>query len=513
MRQYMPIPVLMLATIFCTARPAGAQSRTFYISYSTGSNSNPGTQAAPWKTHPYMSTGTGCTGSGAGPSYSHQAGDHFIFKGGDTWPGACLPLSIKASGTVSAGDYYGVDKSWFEAGAWTRPKFDAQYTNVNNMVNANGITYVTIDGIEFAHQGIAPSTSFSTSSCGIFFGQVGYGGWRTGTIIEDVYIHDWAVTSNLNPLPAANFDNICIGGIMGVAEVSKVEISGAGAYAYWQNAKVDEPFGGGVSFAGEGKDSKIHDGWNGCTTTASCHDNDFYGIEQNSLAGDVGVHSQVIEDNEPCPTTPGNKMAVYNNVIHDNRAGVNIFVRYFADVYNNVMWNNTNNNQIRLCVPDSDNASSVGHVFNNTMDVAGGNEGGVAIAERTNGTSGALGTLYIQNNIVVNGTTVFAISAATEHYSNNYAMTSSEALAHGFTSATQYAPTSSDTNVTSSGVNFTAACASLIALCHDAGGAFWFGGSYVARPSTGSWMLGAFASGAQSVATPAAPTGLIAVLQ
>ena len=56
---------LVTALIGFTSLPTTAQSgRTFYIDYASGSNSNPGTKASPWKSHPYMQAGAGCTGSG-----------------------------------------------------------------------------------------------------------------------------------------------------------------------------------------------------------------------------------------------------------------------------------------------------------------------------------------------------------------------------------------------------------------------------------------------------------------
>src|SRR5579862_904931 len=110
---------LVTALIGFTSLPAAAQSgRTFYIDYASGSNSNPGTKASPWKSHPYMQAGAGCTGGGTAPAYSHQAGDHFIFKGGVTWPAACFTLDIRAGGNSGAQDYYGVDQSWYSGGAW-----------------------------------------------------------------------------------------------------------------------------------------------------------------------------------------------------------------------------------------------------------------------------------------------------------------------------------------------------------------------------------------------------------
>ena len=120
-RTHFIVIALVTALIGFVSLPVAAQSgRTFYIDYSSGSNSNPGTKASPWN-HPYMACG-------AAPSYSHIAGDHFIFKGGVTWPAACFEMSIPAGGTSSAQDYYGVDTTWYAGGSFARPLFDLNYT-------------------------------------------------------------------------------------------------------------------------------------------------------------------------------------------------------------------------------------------------------------------------------------------------------------------------------------------------------------------------------------------------
>src|SRR6266849_1753199 len=109
---------LISALIGFANLPAAAQSgRNFYIDYTGGSNSNAGTKASPWKTHPYMQTSSACTGSGSAPGYSHQAGDQFIFKGGVTWPGPCFPMNIAQGGSSSTvRDTYAVDQTWFVGG-------------------------------------------------------------------------------------------------------------------------------------------------------------------------------------------------------------------------------------------------------------------------------------------------------------------------------------------------------------------------------------------------------------
>ena len=44
-------------------------------------------------------------------SYTHHAGDRFIFKGGDMWGNSNFPLYTN-SGASGAPDYYGVQTDW-----------------------------------------------------------------------------------------------------------------------------------------------------------------------------------------------------------------------------------------------------------------------------------------------------------------------------------------------------------------------------------------------------------------
>ncbi|HLV96768.1 MAG TPA: hypothetical protein VKS44_16365, partial [Candidatus Acidoferrales bacterium] len=227
--------LLILAALLSYAGGLRAQT-TYYIDPASGSNANNGTSTStPWKSHPYMSTSAACTGSGGLPAYTHHAGDKFVWKGGTTVPAACLPLTITKSGTSSAVDYYGVDKTWFTGGSWTRPLFDAAYASEPAMISAGGITYVTIDNIEMAHQGITLSTSYSINGCGIYFGNTSNGG-NAGTTVENVYVHDWVILNDMN----GKLATICEGGIEDVREVDGVEVSDASGYGYNGTTQVFE---------------------------------------------------------------------------------------------------------------------------------------------------------------------------------------------------------------------------------------------------------------------------------
>ena len=164
--------IFAFVTIFIgfASFPAAAQSgRIFYIDYASGSNSNSGTSnSAPWKTHPYMQTSAACTGSGSAPSYSHQAGDRFIFKGGVSWPAACFMMTLQAGGSSSSvQDYYGVDQTWFAGGSFARPKFDPNYqVPTGNVLIAGTASAVNIvfDHLEIVHQGINANGIFGTQA-------------------------------------------------------------------------------------------------------------------------------------------------------------------------------------------------------------------------------------------------------------------------------------------------------------------------------------------------------------
>lgn len=453
------------------------------------------------------------------PAYTHQAGDKFIFKGGDTWPDSCAGLSVTAGGAAGAIDYYGVclntdpdspcygGTSWPSTG-WTRPVFDAQYhSQWYGFFRAFGLAYITIDNFEVKNMSIAPGQTYTSGSgCSVMFNNQG-DAEEPGTTVENSYFHDWAVTSEAKGLFLG-----CAAMIVDASEVSHIEMSDAGGYVVYngvQESGLSWVTGQGVWNANELKNSSLHDMGSGATAVHSVHDNEFYHMEDNATPNN-GQHQQIIEDNHPCATGPGmTDERVYNNLIHDSDDGVNIYVRYFSSIYNNVFWNLANNYPIRLCVPGGDSGSFVGNIYNNTAAT------GSTMTGSTLGTGApGLGTLNASNNIAVGGgNPTPAISIASTHYSNNYSMSSAEAATYGFTPANLFAPTSSDPNVVNGGSNLSLFCTIIgQALCFDTEGAAWYGGAYQARP-TGStaWALGAYVGAQSAHLNP--PTGLIATVQ
>ena len=133
-----------------------------------------------------------------------------------------------------------------------------------------------------------------------------------------------------------------------------------------------------------------------------------------------------------------------------------------------------------------DSSGQVGHIFNNTVDCSSDNGHCLAMDTKAN----ALGTLYVENNIFIsNGTTVCIASGtcksiATLHEDHNYnvptGMSTTEANSFGFTAASKYKPSSSDSHVSGQGLNLSSSCTgNLSGLCQDVSGAPWFGGSFI----------------------------------
>src|SRR5205807_1579202 len=104
------------ATLTLTINNAST-GHVFYIDWVSGSDFNIGTSTStPWKRAPGM--------QGFAGTYTHAAGDRFIFKGGVTWPSSVFSFVIGNSGTSVNRDYFGVDQTFFSGASWTRPIFD-----------------------------------------------------------------------------------------------------------------------------------------------------------------------------------------------------------------------------------------------------------------------------------------------------------------------------------------------------------------------------------------------------
>ena len=133
---------------------------TYYIDYAGGSDGNGGTsKSAPWKRCPGM--------NGFTATYTHAAGDVFIFKGNVVWPAAALPFTIAYSGSATNTDVYTTDHSWYAGSVWAQPTFDGQLFQ-KTLLYASEKSYIRINDLRLINAGMAAANgiiAFTFSNC------------------------------------------------------------------------------------------------------------------------------------------------------------------------------------------------------------------------------------------------------------------------------------------------------------------------------------------------------------
>lgn len=138
-----------LAVFFATT----VFSATYYIDYAAGADSNNGiSTSTPWQRCPGM--------KGFSATYTHSAGDRFVFKGGVTWPSTALPLTIAFSGDHGNPDIYTSDQMWHSSASWTRPVFDGenQIPDYTGIINSTDKQYFTLEYIRITGSGLQGAT-------------------------------------------------------------------------------------------------------------------------------------------------------------------------------------------------------------------------------------------------------------------------------------------------------------------------------------------------------------------
>jgi len=186
---------------------------TYYIDWDGGSDANNGiSTGTAWKRSPGM--------VGFAGSYSHAAGDHFIFKGGVTWPRTVLPLTIANSGNSSTPDVYRSTNTWYSGGSFAIPCFDGEHIqlvgSISSPIYVTG-DYITISGIEIKRQLVPNSAGFNA---------YGHGGIRVSAAgsfvtVRECWIHDW-----LPAVSAATPNNTDsdFGGVVGLSGSSNIVV-------------------------------------------------------------------------------------------------------------------------------------------------------------------------------------------------------------------------------------------------------------------------------------------------
>lgn len=139
-----------------------AFASTFYIDFDGGSDSYTSTQAqskaTPWKYCPGMGNATGNSAS-----YSVQAGDIFIFKGGVQWDiTSTWTLSSGTSGNIIT---YTVDPTWYTGSSWSRPVIDGNngFTGSSDyFVQAYSVHHWKLNNLQLSNVGSKTAYNFSS---------------------------------------------------------------------------------------------------------------------------------------------------------------------------------------------------------------------------------------------------------------------------------------------------------------------------------------------------------------
>jgi hypothetical protein len=522
--------IFLFATIFGASSVLAAS--TYYVDFSSGSDSNDGTsKSTPWQHAPGMA---GCSNVCASTASSGlKPGDSVILKGGVTWHNAAMSWSISWSGTANSPIYFGVDKSWYSGGSWTRPILNGDGAIVtgngknNVFINANA-SYIQIDNFEFT--GLYWNSSYDGYGQSTYIAHWG----NAGTVITNNYFHGWS-----HATAASGTSNAmrCIQG----TTLGSDPLSYA-AYNVFDGSDTD-----GVSgTAMYGSPYTFYENY--CGHMANCfvtglalvHDNV---VEYLTPMFDGG-HSNGIESLGDVPvgqwntTYAGNGIGavIYNNVVRHVAPGVTAFLAGANNnsdveyVFNNIIYDTGDGNVMDITNSRLANQSEPFGSFlvvNNTVECGSDVNPDIGCSINVNkplSPSNFETNHYITSLSAPNGGSAIAI--------DQYVVQSkSAATGQGYSSSETYAfspASSSGATVGADGYNKTSVCNSntlLAPLCQDTTYAVSYNTSDhtvsfpartpVNRPESGAWDAGAYQYSASSTSAPvlAPPTDLAATVK
>ncbi len=430
-----------------TQRLMTADSRIFYIDYGAGDDTFSGvTKTEAWKLHPFM--------AGFGGTYSHVAGDRFIFKGGVTWPVICFRMDISSGGNSSVRDYYGADTNWFTGGSFSRPLFDFQNTLINpaGFWPGSGVhvtaSYIDFDNIEMARHRAPLINSPGTNSYGC--ATIVLDGTVNEFTLTNSVIRDWSI-----PTPvSAGQDGGGGGGIYYINGGGETNLVVTHCSLNQANSLNGVKSGTSINIAGIVEYCTINDTPNGFIGAGTCRYNHIYNIPNGN---DPAAHSNATEFFAPTTT--------YGNLIHDLGSGT-AAIYHVPDwsggssidlIYNNVVYNCGNQAAVQLDTGGAHTATIGARIYNNTLIHP---SHCIRVAERG---TGPYGTLDVQNNLLItSGVPVACCNPSAGNanitsytFGSNVVQTATVAAEFGFTAANYYQPTLSFGLYHDGGVDFS----------------------------------------------------------
>jgi hypothetical protein len=410
---------LLIAILFY---PMSLFAATYYVDYSTGSDSNPGTsKSSPWQRQPYM--------RGFGGHYTHASGDRFIFKGGVTWPASCFPLSIVTGGSGSTNDYYGVDSTWFAGSAWVKPKFDGTYS-VSTLINI--VSNITIDNLELCH------VQDPSDAAGLILA-----GTTGNTLIENCHLHGWRLAGSTDGAHGGYYARGYTASTITTNILQNTEIENSE-----NSSKTQAASGTCVRFGGKIIGCKIHDNSSGVLFCTEFTNSQLYNITGNSIGNNDYHTNGIYLDSVTLGQTVG---YVRGSYIHDVSGGANMAYMNCRGanvnqyVYDNVFYGVISDQcavEVEPYAYGSGGTQGNVYVWNNTIVNYNSSLPAVSIVDE--GGSPQPNIVEVQNNQIINAPTVIDRGpAANKIQDHNLSETTAQATAAGYTLANLYAPTSS----------------------------------------------------------------------
>lgn len=463
-----------------------ASAASYYVDFASGNDANPGTsKAQAFKRAPMMAGFTG--------SYTHSAGDVFVFKGGVVWTG-CWPLKISAGGSSdSVRDVYTQDPTWFAGGSYSMPIFDA-----GGQFWAGGVTgsmvwlnapNVTFDGFDCRNM-----LCINTGDDGKGLIAL-YGTAMDNVTITNCLVHDWFLTDagghilTASYSPGTLWDANGVGGIIFSGSYgANVHVSGCRLY----QSGIAQRSGCALRKVSNVDHTEVFDTTNaylGGGVVNDCHFHDL------TAPTDPMSHCNAIETFAPS--------TIYNNLLHDFDAHVAPILLspdwsggYGIDLlYNNVLWNTGGQPPVRLDTSGANPSLCGLRFYNNTVDAGGP---GTPVSAAFRNASYTFQLLDCRNNhLITSGTAIGANNqpagwgaVSTVIDANNVVMTPATAAADGYNAGGLYMPPSGAAPTVAAGQNLST----------------WFTADRLGVPRGATWDSGAY----QFSSSPGTP-GIIAL--
>jgi hypothetical protein len=487
---------ISISNVGVNGTTSGSITSCYYVSKSTGSDSNTGTdESHPWAHMPGMvSCSSNCS------SHSVAAGDGYILRGGETWTSSDLPITWLTSGTSSHPIFIGVDQAWFNSScgsSWCRPIFNASSVGGSMMFNFVNQNWVIVDNIEIPHMTNQQNGVQNTGGSNIRATRLYFHAWSHSGSSNNVGFFSQCGAGSMidhNVMDGSDSTKNTMNGVFsscaGTIQYNYFNFMVSGILASFDNANNNLVENSVTSADGDHCNGIFNFGPDSGSTVVA-----YNNIERGMQCGG-GVNFWLIGNSGGCN---GCQSYAYNNIIDASAVSGNVF---------------------NIGGHPSDGNTGTYTVYNNTVIA---NNGGSCMG---NGESSPRSTTNFENNHCIGTSTLCDGTGTTcNNLGGNLLQSISAANGQGYTSSEpeEYSPASGCTSSTCStvqaGKSLSSSCSgNLAALCNSITYPSYNStnhtmGANAATPRSGAWDIGAYQFASTSGSAPTPPSGLVAIVQ